>query len=374
MKTAKQVVVFAEDWGRLPSSTQHIIRALLGLGWKVIWINSIGMRQPSFSWLYFRRLAGKIKGFFKTSQTSQSLPPGLTVIHPMTIPLYGHKAIDAINRWVLQRQLRTPMKNQEFIKPLVWIALPTAYPYLSLFKDSRIVYYCCDDFSVFDGINQKLILALENKLIKKADINIVTNPALAEKMPPDRWVFMDHGVDLAAFQKPFPRPKDLPQGKPIAGFYGCLSSWIDVPLLEKCVRALPQINFVLIGPCEIDISALLAHKNVWYLGFKAYKDIPAYSQHWDLSLLPFIEQQRTFAANPLTLKEYLASGKPVVSTNLPILQAFKNVVYLADTPDDFVQAIPLAMQDHKAEARKLFIANYSWDTLVKGLVAKLNLG
>jgi len=369
----KKLIVFAEDWGRLPSSTQHIISSLLRLGWEIIWINSIGMREPQFTLFYFKRVLEKIRYFFqsKTRDSVIELPDNLVVINPFTIPLYSIKPIDVINRWILKRQLSSVLHAKDFSNALIWVSLPTAYPYLNLFINSPVIYYCCDDFSVFDGIDKNKIMELEKKLIQHAALNIVSNPVLAEKMPADKVCLLDHGVNLEFFQTNYPRPSDLPIGKPIAGFYGCLSSWIDVDLLFYCATTLKKINFVLIGPQEIDISQILKLENVFYLGYKSYQDIPAYSQHWDVSLLPFLKQQRTFASNPLTLKEYLSSGKPVVSISLPILKSFSDVVYIANTPSEFAHAIELAIDDTQEEKRKEFIKKYSWDVQVQHLEKRL---
>lgn len=363
----KKLIVFGEDWGHLPSSTQLLIQALLNLGWDVIWINSIGMREPSISWSYFSRLLNKIKRFFKSKakDSSLNLSKKITVIHPMTIPLYSFKSVDRINRFILKQQLSRWLKDKELTQPLIWVSLPTGYPYLKLFNHCPIVYYCCDDFTVFDGVKQKKILELEGLLTNKANLIVVSNPVLTKKFPDNNTYFLDHGVDLALFQTPYPRPIDLPEGKPIAGFYGCLSSWIDIELIYQCATTLKNINFVLIGPKEIDITQLLTLDNVFYLGYKPHSLIPSYSQHWDISLLPFLTIQRTIASNPLTLKEYLSSGKPVVSINLPILELFKDFIYIANTTQDFIDSIELALQDTCEEERKKFIRNYGWDTQVK---------
>lgn len=375
MNRKKEIIVFGEDWGRFPSSTQYLINALLKMGWVVIWINSIGMRKPEFSLDYFRRASNKLFQYFrgKTHKTQKSLPTNLTVIHPMVIPLIGNTLVNKINCFIIKKQLANAMHKNKFINPIVWMTLPTAFPYFTIFDHCPLVYYCCDDYSVLGDSPHPEILSLEQKLIKKAVLVIVVSEVLAEKIPADKTFYLDHGIDLDLFLKAYPRPKDLPSGKPIAGYYGSITNyWIDFELLYQCAIRLPDWNFVLIGPKEVNLDKLTILDNFFYLGFKKHlEEIPAYSQHWDVGMIPFLKNQLTAAMNPLKVKDYLATGKPVVSVDLPALQAYKEYIYLTKNQDEFINALRLAVNEKGLSRKKYDIKNHSWNNRATLLEKKL---
>lgn len=375
MRTEKKLIVFGEDWGRFPSSTQYLIGGLLKLGWDVIWINSIGMRKLKFELTYFRRAIHKLYQYFqgKTKQYQMSLPNHLTVINPMVIPIIGHSLVNKINCYILKKQLANAMHANKFINPIVWMTIPTAYPYVAIFENFPLVYYCCDDYSVLGDSPHSQILSLEEKLVKKAVLVIVVSDVLAMKKPADKTFYLDHGIDLDLFLKDYPRPNDLPIGKPIAGFYGSITNYfVDFDLLYQCAIRLPNWNFVLIGPKEVDLGKLIKLDNFFYLGFKLHlEEIPAYSQHWDVGMIPFLKNQLTFAMNPLKVKDYLATGKPVVSVDLPSLQAYEDYIYITRNTDEFINALQLAEKEKNISKKNYDIKNHSWDSRAILLEKKL---
>lgn len=373
MDDKKKLIIFAEDWGRFPSSSQHLINALLKQGWDVIWINSIGLRKPQWNGSYIKRALGKIyhslSGVFKKNKSS--LPKNLTVIHPFILPFIGYSLINRFNKWMLGRQLRTITQKRGFVRPIIWATLPTAYPYLSLFPNSAVVYYCCDDYELIIDKPYPQLPIYERQLIDKASLVIVSSEVLAAKAPASKTYFLDHGIDLSLYLKRYPRPKDLPQGRPIAGFYGSITHWVDLDLLYQCALELPNWNFVLIGPKEVDISRLESLNNFFYLGPKPYPAIPAYSEHWDVGLIPFIKNKLVLACNPLKVKEYLAGGKPIVSVEIPALAVYKECIYLAKDKADFIKGIQLSLEDKNASVRLNLAKKESWDSKVEQLNQQL---
>ena len=373
LTTEKKLIVFGEDWGRFPSSTQYLINGLLKLGWTVIWINSIGMRNPKFNWTDVRRITNKLYQYFrgKTPKFRVSLPANLTVINPMVIPVIGYSLVDKINCFFLKKQLASTIHKNKFATLVVWMTLPTAYPYAAIFGQWPLVYYCCDDYAVIGDSPHPQIPSLEKQLVNQASLVIVVSDVLATKMPSDKTLYLDHGIDLNHFRKSYSRPHDLPSGKPVAGFYGSIASWVDINLIYQCVSKLCDVNFVLIGPSEVDLSQLKKLSNFFYLGFKPYEEIPAYSQHWDVGMIPFVKSQLTAALNPLKIKEYLTTGKPVVSVDLPAMQAYKGYIYIAKDEDEFINALQLAINE-KGQSRKSYdITHHGWDSRAMLLEKKL---
>lgn len=358
----KKLIIFGEDWGRFPSSTQHLASGLLNLGWKIIWINSIGMRKPKLSRSWIKRLYHKFWLFFHPQQRTETkrIQANLHVVNPLVIPLYGYRVIDTINRFLLRKQMASLITNKKFSHAPVWSTLPTAYPFLAMFNHQPLIYYCCDEYSGLEGVDARKITRLENSMIGVANLIIVSSDVLAQKMPAEKTMFLDHGVNFQAFQKHFPRPDDLPKGKPIAGFFGTLASWIDIDLLMTCAKRLPAWNFVLIGPCTVDMTELLTLDNVFYLGRKPWQALPAYPQHWEVSILPLKQNKHTQACNPMQIKEYLACGKPVVSTDIPALKIYQPFLYLVNHAEEFVKAIEMAQFDQNQASRKEVAKESDW--------------
>jgi glycosyltransferase involved in cell wall biosynthesis len=148
---------------------------------------------------------------------------------------------------------------------------------------------------------------------------------------------LSHGVDSEQFSKPAKRALDLPnRGRPIAGFYGSLSNWLDYDLLNQTIAALPEWDFVFIGQIELSKLPITSADNVFYLGAKPHHELPSYSQHWTVSLLPFVLNEQIKACNPLKLKEYLAARRPVVSTDFPALTGYREHVNVVNNVEDMV--------------------------------------
>lgn len=360
-----QLVVLGEDWGLHPSSTQHLIKRLLP-DYQVLWVNSIGLRRPRFNLRDLGRLGRKLGAVLRrparplaASDTSPT-EHGPTVLPPLALPLPGSLLAGRINGHWLAAQIRRTLP--ELDKPLLWISLPSAVDLVGKLGERAVIYYCGDDFSALAGVDHQAIARCEARLVEKADLILAASPALANRFPPHKTRLLSHGVDLGLFMPPLPRPADLPSGRPIAGFYGSLSSWIDIPLLADTARALPHWDLVLIGPHQTDLSPLASLPNVHLLGPRPHHTLAAYAQHWQVSLLPFVDNAQIRACNPLKLREYLAAGRPIVSTDFPALDGYRELVHLPGPGDHLAQAIQHAALD--AAAPDWFM-RYEWDTLTR---------
>ncbi|WP_431301361.1 glycosyltransferase [Sediminicoccus sp. BL-A-41-H5] len=167
-------------------------------------------------------------------------------------------------------------------------------------------------------------------------------------------------LGAALFSTPAPRPTDLPEGGPVAGFYGSLAPWIDLDLVAATARLLPEWRFVMIGAAQTDLSALEGLGNIHRLGARPHAALPGYAQHWDAGIIPFRDTAQIRACNPLKLREYLAAGRPVVSTDFPALDGYRHLVQVARTPEDFAAALGASLADTNAAARQAAVAAQSW--------------
>ncbi len=157
---------------------------------------------------------------------------------------------------------------------------------------------------------------------------------------------------------------------PRLGFYGVIDERMDLGLLDGIAKARPDWHLVLIGPVvKIDPATLPNHSNIHYLGGKSYQELPNYLAGWDVALLPFARNESTRFISPTKTPEYLAAGKPVVSTSIKdVVRPYgeENLVYIADTVSESVAAIAAALDETRTNSDWLshvdaFLSTTSWD-------------
>lgn len=370
------LVVFGEDWGAHPSSTQHIV-SRLALDRRVLWINSIGLRRPRLHARDMVRITNKLAamtGIAKQPASGQTehRPDKLEVLSPRAVCWPGSKLAANINKMILGGQLRKAQARNALTNPVIWTSLPTAIDVVDEMNSRALVYYCGDDFSALAGVDHEPVARMEEKLAAQADLIIAASDVLAARFPACKTLLTPHGVDYQLFSAPAPRASDLPIGRPIAGFYGALADWIDVGMIARAARSLPDWDFVLIGPVQTDVSALTQLPNVRLLGPRAHSTLPSYSQHWTISMLPFHDNAQIQACNPLKLREYLAAGAPIVATQFAALTPYSDLVRIVTQRDSFANDLLEASKDiaHN-DARRLRVRNESWDARARDVAAAL---
>ncbi|PNQ54028.1 glycosyl transferase, partial [Vibrio agarivorans] len=264
------IVVFGEDFGGLPSSTQHIIKKL-AFNHRILWINSIGLRQPKFNIKDAKRLSSKLVSFMtnkkvsfqKTSyqstlDTSISDEKNLAhsfknieVVNLLTIPAPNTKWARYIATKMMQTQLVPILKSLNFINPVYWTSLPTAVDICLAMNARATIYYCGDDFGSLAGVDHEVVLKHEKLLIENADLIFCASDELTLSFPKEKTVTLYHGVDYNLFSKPAIRANDLPpSSRKILGFYGSISNWLDYELIEQVAIRAKDWDLVFIGQNE----------------------------------------------------------------------------------------------------------------------------
>ncbi len=191
----------------------------------------------------------------------------------------------------------------------------------------KIVYDMVDDIAEFDEVPRD-IRAREIELLKSADLVTTTATPLMEtaRKYNNNVKLIPNGVEYKHFVKArgkLRKPKDMPRGKPIIGYYGAIWTWFDGDLLLYLAKKRPQYDFVLIGTMIESLRGKFGRKkNIRYLGEKKYHVLPAYLRCFDVAVVPFKDNNLTKAVNPVKIYEYLAGGKNVVYTGLKELGDF----------------------------------------------------
>ncbi|MBX2829912.1 MAG: hypothetical protein KTR23_01835 [Rhodospirillales bacterium] len=339
----RPVIVFGEDWGRHPSSTQHLLRHIAE-DRQVLWVNSVGMRRPRLSDM--SRLVKKGMAIARPREKKDGVKCPFPVLAPAALPLPGTSVARVFNRTVLARQVRAAAGKLGFVDPLLWISVPTAVDVVGHLGESAVAYYCGDDFSSLAGVDHKPVARLERELAGKSNVIFAASKPLATRFDAGRTVYLPHGVDLDLFTRETKPASDLPPGK-VAGFYGSIASWLDQDLIVKTARLLPDWTFLFIGDECCDVSALRAEPNISLIGPRPHHELPRYSRHWTASILPFHQNGQIQACNPLKLREYLAAGSPVCSTDFPALDGYRDHVRVADCADGFAKMLMASLDENE---------------------------
>ena len=240
----------------------------------------------------------------------------------------------------------------------------------------RTIYDCMDEWENFPKIDPQLV-EMEKRLVEGCDLLVVTAQQLY-----DKWRGYQRPMVLArnaadyGFYAERCRPNDLLDGikHPIIGYFGGIADWFDFDLMAEIARLRPQYTFVLLGGVyDVDVSKLQALPNVRLLGQQPYETMPSYLYHFDVCIIPFKINSITEATDPVKLYEYLSGGKPVVSVDLPELKPYRDDVYIAGDPLEFVDQIDLALAEDRQqliERRRGLASQHTWSARYRSILSE----
>jgi glycosyltransferase involved in cell wall biosynthesis len=367
------MIVFGEDWGAHPSSTQHLMTRLAA-DREVLWVNSIGLRRPKLNLSDAKRLVRKVGAMIRKNEATKPVetPDRITVASATAISWPGSNLARSLNHRTIPASLRPFVDRFGPDRPVLWTSLPSAVDVIGEFKEVAVIYYVGDDFEGLAGVDHKPVGKMERELADRADLIIAASETLAAKFPTEKTVVLPHGCDLERFGTSAPRASDLPSARPVAGFYGSLADWLDYDLLWEAAVRCPDWDFIFIGNISTasrGLTRLTALPNVRLLGPRPHEALPSYVQHWQASLLPFVDNAQIRACNPLKLREYLAAGTPVISTEFPALSPYRSHLQTVATSSELTAALrasPFETPSARA-ARQASVAGESWDARAEDL-------
>ncbi len=255
-----------------------------------------------------------------------------------------------------------------------WYYTPMALRFTSQFNPVASVYDCMDELSAFKDAPGDLP-SLEKELFRRVDLVFTGGQSLYEaKRNQHRAVYaFPSSIDVSHFGKARSLSTDpsdqanIPH--PRLGFFGVIDERFDRELLDQVAAQRPDWQFVIIGPIvKIAPETLPQHPNIHYLGAKKYDELPAYLAGWDIALLLFARNDATRFISPTKTPEYLAAGKPVISTSIrDVVRPYgeQKLVEIADTPDEFIYAaekiLATSNQSEWLARVDAFLGNVSWD-------------
>lgn len=369
MLSNQDFIVFSDDWGRHPFSCQHIIEKFLPHN-RVLWINTIGYRSLKLSIYDLKRSKEKILGWIRNLNGNQksSLSHNLIIADPICLPFGQNYAVRLFNGASIRRKTKELCRQYGFCNPILITTLPMASDYIGTFNVAFSVYYCVDDFTLWPGVDLELMKVLENKLLSKVDIVIATSERLAATRSNGRrqTLLLTHGVDVGHFRparaaKSAKEVQDLK--KPIVVYFGLIDERCDLPLLNTVISKMQDVTFLIIGSWRVNPGQLKLLPNVKIIGAVPYQDLPSYLSAASALILPYIVNELTMSINPLKLKEYLATGLPVVSTPMPEVLKLKRFVNIAQGSDEFITSLYQAINHREKNIPELniFLEQESWE-------------
>jgi len=316
----------------------------------VLYVNSIGMRVPRLGEgaVFLKRVARKLKSF---RRGLVRIDQGRWVLSPLTMP----GRLRGVTRGLLPRQVRRGMRKAGIKRPLVWIACPPGADFIDHLDPVGVVYQRTDRFEAFHGVDVGHIKELDRRLKERADVTLYCSSALIdeERDACRHAEYVDHGVDYDRFREAGDEaergngePSDLEGiARPRIGFVGGIDAHtFDPPLFKGVVERLPDLQFVLVGGCSLP-EGWCELPNVHHMGRRDYAEVASYMAACDVLIMPWNQGEWIRVCNPVKLKEYLAVGRPVVSTWFDELSNYEGLVRIADSADSFAEAIRLSLSD-----------------------------
>lgn len=346
------ICISSADWDApLWTNKQHLMSRLAEEN-RVLYVESVGLRRPTLAPTDRERIVRRVRHYFAGPR--QVPGKNLYVLSPLVVPFYQTAWLRRLNGMLLLNEVRRTAERLKMRQPILWSYIPNAYALAHHLNEKLVVYHCVDDLATIAGIPAAAVKKMEERFLAEADAVITTSQALYEArrgFNPHTYLFTNV-ADAEHFGKALrpdvalaPAMRDIP--RPVAGYVGALDAYkVDFAFLAEVAKRLPDWSFVLVGPVgqgqpSTDLGTLRTLANVHLTGWVDYKEIPSYLKGFDVALIPHHLSDYTTSSFPMKLYEYLAAGRPVVSTPLPAI-ADVAMVRFAETVEGFAEAIRLA--------------------------------
>jgi len=369
------IIYFGNDWSGENRTSSHHIAERLAQRTRVLYIDTPGLRAPKASGRDLRKLFWKVLAAVRKPRAigAQMWHISTPQIPFRRLPLVRQLNF-AVGRFLVRRALRT----LRFEKTISWFAVPHPGILAGRFDETLIVYYCIDDYAALPDVDAARVARMDDNLTRSADQVFVASARLiaSKRTLSPSAVHAPHGVDLALFQRASDPSCPVADGArnlkhPVIGFYGLIEAWIDLDLIAFLAEQKPEWTFLLIGRLAVDPGRLPTLPNVQFAGPQPYTSLPNWAKAFDVAIIPYRPTRQVMNSNPLKLREYLATGKPVVAVSAPEIDQFADYVHIARSPEEFLGCIEDALANDSAadRARRIeAVAGMSWEVRMQKVV------
>jgi len=361
-------------------------------------ISNMANRQDEMAWAFLKRaqvlyvayrylrrmLFRRHRGKWPDSVLNGNIRSTWSVV---PIPFSARSGlIRRFNGWREARSLRREIEAYPNISGVILcIAFLLLAEVVRFFPDAHVHYDCHDDFAAWYGRTPafgKVLLEYERYLARRANTVTATADRLLARLEAfgANVTKVPNGVDVALFSRAWrtkvPVPHDIVSvPAPKLGFAGSTAGYVDTALLYTVARARPWWSFVMVGPLESIAAKLRDLPNVHFVGPKPFRALPDYLAHFDVCIVPANARKASLSVNPGKVYQYLASGRPVVTTDLPELRTFGDAIYRASYPEEFIHQCERAIV-HPEDGRqtRLNLADESsWEKRAETILEMLGL-
>lgn len=364
------LVVFSDDWGRHPSSCQHLVRLLLPR-YRTWWFNTIGTRRPRADLLTLRRGLGKIGGWLQSARAPVPVSgDNPVVVDPVMWPSFASWAGRRVNARLLRRAVGEAVESPG--GKIGVTTLPIVADLVGTVRLARWIYYCVDDLAAWPGLDRSSLQAMEEKLVERVDAVVAVSEHLVERMATlgREATLLTHGVDLDFWGA---SGGELPAAvaelePPRVVFWGVVDRRLAADWIETLAASMDAGSVVLIGPPNNPDPKLSELERVVQTGPLPMESLPAVAAAAGALVMPYAEMEATRAIQPLKLKEYLATGLPVVVSDLPACREWSDACDVVDSAELFawrvLTLLDEGVSDAQHEARQP-LADEGWDRKIE---------
>ncbi len=376
MISGKDIIILSGiEWDTLWQGSQEIATRLAQAGNRVLYVENIGIRAPT--WKDKKRIALRVKSWTGSLSTHgmRQIGNNLYVYSPIVLPPFGGHWQQHLNRRVLLPLISRVARSLGMHDAILWTFLPTdtALDLINSFNarsSSTIIYHCTADFSeLTPGVLQ--LRESERTLLKLSDLVFASCRQLLEHCRKwnDNVHLFPNGVSFEMFYQGnghlngsgVSNLSSMP--RPIVGYVGGLHRFVDFNLLIAMARLKPEWSWVFVGPIQTSIGELAQLPNVRLLGQQPHERLGHYLRNFDVCIVPYLKSSATATIVPTKVNEYLAAGKPVVSTELPTIcdfnEQYRVLMTAPSSPDCFLRAIGESLRmptDSETVARRTGVA------------------
>lgn len=379
---ATKIIALAENSWDGPWMNRQQILSRLGKSSNILYSNG-----PFYSWSRSRPIFKEspfLGRMIYKDKVLVDLPP------KYLLKYQGLKMTESIVDYLTALRWKRALKVQSHDELIVYVFSPAFYDFIKYIKPDKVVYHIYDMFSASPGWNESLQRKHE-ALISQADVvfassDEIKKSALECSVGSDVTV-IENGVDYDAFSSVdnYQEPVDIKDiSSPRIGYTGNINMKVDMALVVNLAARHPEWSFVFIGGIgELGEQAQFYKQarnlsNIYFLGRKPVVDLPAYMSSMDINIMLYSINKNlwSFSGYPLKMHEYLAVGKPVVSSDLPSIRSFSDVISICSGADEWEASILACLNEGESsivKRRRGVAVNYDWNVLVERIAKSIGI-
>jgi glycosyltransferase involved in cell wall biosynthesis len=369
------IVYFGNDWSAENRTSSHHVAERLAERTRVLYVDAPGLRAPKANARDLGKLCRKL---LSLARPPQRVGDRLWQMSMPQIPFRRLPLVRRANVALGKLLVKRALKRLGCRRTVSWFAVPHPGFLAGAFGEAAVIYYCIDDYPALPDVDARAVAEMDAHLTTRADQVFVASSRMlqAKQRLKPSTVLAPHGVDVALFrtasdpQLPVARgARNL--GSPVIGFFGLIEEWIDLDLVAELAERRPRWTFLMIGRLAVDPGKLKALPNVVFAGPQPYRMLPNWAKAFDVAIIPYRLTRQVVNSAPLKLREYLATGKPVVAVPAPEIERFAGLVRIARGSTEFVTEIEAALATDTAAARASRMAataSMTWDARIKDVV------